>query len=101
MPKIDTSELKEFLDGIADSIKEIMESKPVIIREPIEVEVAIAKVKTGKGDISLKIVEAGGKYQAHETSRIKIKIEPNFDVIKPMEGRDKSPRIIPHEQSSI
>jgi len=84
MQQIDDSELKEFLAKIASSIKETIENNPVFIREPVEVEVSVAKVKNAKGGIAIKVVEAGGKYQAHETSKIKIKMEPNYEVIKPM-----------------
>jgi len=99
MQQIDDTELKEFLAKIASSIKETIENNPVIIREPIEVEISIAKVKTAQGGVAIKIVEAGGNYQAHEVSKIKMKLEPNYDVIKPMGDEREPPRIIPQKEN--
>ena len=99
MQQIDNSELKEFLGKIAETIKETIETKPIIIHEPIEVEVVVVKIKTGSGGIAIKVVEAGGKYQAHEVSRIKMKLEPNYDVIKPMGDKSEPPRIIPKKEN--
>jgi len=98
MQQIDDTELKEFLAKIASSIKETIENNPVIIKEPVEVEISIAKVKTAQGGVAIKIVEAGGNYQAHETSKIKMKIEPNYNVIRPMSGEKESPCIVPKRE---
>lgn len=74
---INSEELEEFIKSTIKGIKGGIEGEDFFIVEPIKFNVAVAKIKEGKGGFKIYVVDAGCKYKAEEITRISFEIHPN------------------------
>lgn len=70
--KIESEELSDFVGSTIDSIEKGLKGKKYRLSGSIEFEVAVVNVKKAKGGIRLLVVDASGKYDKKNMTKIKI-----------------------------
>ena len=65
---------KELISSTIAGIASALKDTNLAILAPIELELSVVTKKVGAGKVKLVLVEAGGKYEKEEISRIKLYI---------------------------
>jgi len=79
-------ELKQFVQATLNDIKEGVGSE-FYIDGAIKFEVAVVKVKEGSGGFRIYVVNAGGKYNKEEISKISFKVRKKSNISASAGGR--------------
>ena len=69
-----SGDLKEIVSSTIESVQEGLKGKECAVVGPIEFELAVIKMKKGRGGIRFIIADASGNYSKENISRIKFKI---------------------------
>jgi len=73
-----SKELKEYLESALRAIKDGVEgSGDFRIKEPIEFDLAVVNTKEAGAGFKIYVLNAGGKINTEQVSRIKVKVHPD------------------------
>jgi len=74
--------LKEFIRSIINGVEEGL-SDDYEVKEYIELELAVVKIKEGGGGLKIFVADAKGKYSKEEVTKIKFRINKVKEDIMP------------------
>lgn len=77
MVKIESQELTDLVRSTIEGIEKGLQNG-YSLQGDIEFEVAIVKMKSADGGVKLVVVNASGKYNKEEVSKIKFKVSQDF-----------------------
>lgn len=75
LAKIEGEELRSYVNSTIESIEEGLKGKKYRLSGCVEFEIAVVTVKKGEGGLRLFVVDASGKYEKENVSKIRFKIE--------------------------
>jgi hypothetical protein len=75
LAKIEGEELRSYVNSTIESIEEGLKGKKYRLSGCIEFEIAVVNVKKGEGGLRLFVVDASGKYEKENVSKIRFKVQ--------------------------